>query len=140
MSNVRKFLNITSSPFPPKLGGRLAEPPILGKKEDNEMFKNFRTKDLAVDFYKECKTRKLPHYAKDQLLRASFSVCLNLSEGSGRKYLKEAMRFYSYALGSIREVQVILEAEDISHLKQKADQIAACVYKLTHQKVPVSGP
>src|ERR1700733_1735035 len=99
-------------------------------------FKNFRTKELSIQFYKEVKKLKLPHYVRDQLNRASFSICLNLSEGAGRKYFKEALRFYSYALGSMREVQVILEAEDINHLKSQANHLAGCIYKLVHQKGP----
>ena len=42
--------------------------------------KNFRSYDLAVELYRKCKGIPLPSYAKDQLLRASMSICLNLAE------------------------------------------------------------
>ena len=44
------------------------------------MLKNFRTLDLAVAFYRQVTGLKLPHHLKDQLLRASSSIALNLAE------------------------------------------------------------
>ncbi len=38
----------------------------------------FRSYDLAVELYRRCKPLLLPAHLKDQLLRASSSVVLNL--------------------------------------------------------------
>jgi four helix bundle protein len=97
------------------------------------MLKNFRTHTLAVDFYRECKKLTLPAYAKDQLNRASFSVALNLAEGSGRATLKDRLRFYSMALASLRECQSIIACENIESLQAQADHLGASLYKLNQQ-------
>jgi four helix bundle protein len=94
------------------------------------MLKNFRTHTLAVEFYQECKTVRLPAYAKDQLRRAAFSVALNLAEGAARPGLKDRVRFYSISLASLREVQSIIQLEGLKQLEAKADHLGACLYKL----------
>jgi four helix bundle protein len=75
----------------------------------------------------------LPAYSRDQLRRASFSIALNLAEGYGRESLKDRVRFYSIALGSLREVQSIIQAEELTHLAERADHLGACLWKLVHQ-------
>ena len=97
------------------------------------MLQNFRTHTLACEFYKDCKKVVLPAYAKDQLRRAAFSIALNLAEGSGKTTLKEKARFYSISLGSLREVQSIIQLENLKHLEAKADYLGACLYKLVNQ-------
>ena len=95
--------------------------------------KNFRTLELSISFYKECKQVKLSHAMKDQLMRAASSIALNLSEGSSRPSTKERLRYYSIAFGSIREIQTIIKLEGVTTLEAKADHLAASLYKLTHQ-------
>ena len=46
---------------------------------------NFRTYDLSITFYRECKEVKLPPSLKDQLMRAASSITLNLAEGSAKR-------------------------------------------------------
>lgn len=53
---------------------------------------------------------------RDQLLRASVSICLNLAEGAGRRSRREKRRFYSIARGSAMECGAILHL-----LKAKVD-------------------
>lgn len=97
------------------------------------MLHKFKTFQLATQFYQLCQLVKLPHHLKDQLLRASSSVALNLCEGSGKKSLKDKKRFYNIAYGSIRECQGLLIIAQVQDAKliDLADHIGACIYKLS---------
>ena len=70
---------------------------------------------IAWSFYQLAKKQKLPRHLKDQLVRASSSVALNLHEGWGRRTTKDRTRFFSMALGSLREVQSIIKLGQLSH-------------------------
>lgn len=70
------------------------------------MLAHFRTYKLAVEFHHQCRSVKMPDYLKDQILRASSSISLNLAEGSGRSSRKDQLRFFHHSLGSLRECQV----------------------------------
>src|SRR5476649_2109530 len=94
---------------------------------------NFRTYELSIIFYRECKQVKLPYSMRDQLMRAASSISLNLSEGSAKPSRKERLRYYGIAFGSIREIQAIIRLEELASLNQRADQLAAMLYKLVHQ-------
>ena len=91
---------------------------------------NFRTFNLAVQFYQAVVTLKLPRHLKDQLDRASSSIALNLAEGSGRSSRKEQRQFFHISLGSTRECQAILMLVNDQSLIVKADILAAHLYKL----------
>lgn len=73
---------------------------------------NFRTFNLAVTFYNQAITLKLPYQLKDQLHRAASSIALNLAEGRGKPTVKDQVRFFSIAFGSLRECQAILILSD----------------------------
>ena len=45
---------------------------------------------------------------RDQLLRASVSIVLNIAEGAGRRSRRDKARFYSMARGSAAECGAIL--------------------------------
>jgi len=90
----------------------------------------FRTYDLAVKFYKKSRDAKLPHYLKQQLLRASSSVALNLREGSAKPSPLERKRFYKMAYASLKECQSILDLEADDSMIQSADKLGAHLYKL----------
>ena len=94
--------------------------------------KNFRSYTLAIELYRACQGIKAPAYVRDQLLRAALSVACNLGEGSGKSSPKDRARIYSIALGSLREVQVLLEL----HGNEPARSIAACtgaaIYRLVY--------
>ncbi len=94
--------------------------------------KNFRTLDIAVEFYRSAKTLPLTGSIKEQLNRASLSIPLNLSEGRSRATLKEQKRFFNIAFGSLRESQTILLIENLENTAQYRllDKLAAHLYKL----------
>lgn len=99
------------------------------------MLKQFKTYQLSIAFYKEVQQIKLPRHLRDQMDRASSSICLNLAEGSGKRTIKDKKKFYSISLGSLRECQAILDLAMIDeHSKAKglADHIGACLYKLCY--------
>lgn len=99
----------------------------------SDPLQKFRTYELSVQFYRECKEVKLPHAIRDQLMRAASSVSLNLAEGSAKPSRKERLRYYSIAFGSIREIQAIIRLEELNQLHSRADHLAASLYKLARQ-------
>ncbi len=56
--------------------------------------KNFRCYQIAKDLYKQAQLVPLKGEPKDQLIRATLSVCLNLVEGSARPTQKDRRRFF----------------------------------------------
>jgi four helix bundle protein len=92
--------------------------------------KNFRTYELAKQFHKDCQKLKLRHPYKDQFDRAILSVVLNLVEGSAKPTKKDRRKFYSTALGSLRETQAILDLCGHTEQLQQSDAVAACLYCL----------
>lgn len=93
--------------------------------------KTFKTLQLAIELHMECKKLITPSYLKDQLLRSSSSVALNLSEGKGRKTIKDQKKYYDIAFGSLRETQTCLQLiEAPENLIKLADLTAAHLYKL----------
>jgi four helix bundle protein len=92
--------------------------------------KNFRTYQLSKQLYQQTKTVKLKGELKDQLHRASLGICLNLAEGYGKNGEKDRKRFYFIALGSCREVQALVELENLTSLSNLSDQLGAHLYRL----------
>lgn len=99
--------------------------------------KTFRSYQMAVEFHRACSAMILPAYLRDQLLRASSSVALNLAEGSAKPTRKDQLRFYYIALASLRECQAALDLapSPSSELRARADALGACVYRLCHPRV-----
>ena len=96
------------------------------------MMRNFRTYSLAVEFYRLCSTLTLPRHLKEQLFRAAQSIALNLCEGRGRPTVKDQVRFFHIAMGSVRECQGILILAQMQHTFAwtKLDRLAAHLYRL----------
>ena len=94
--------------------------------------KNFRTFQIAVEFYRAAKTLPLKGELKDQLNRASLSIALNLAEARGRATVKDQKRFFNIAFGSLREVQGIMIIESLENTDtfRLLDKLAAHLYKL----------
>ena len=94
--------------------------------------KNFRTYQLSIQFHRDCQKIKLSSIAKDQFDRALLSIPLNLAEGAAKPTERDRKKFYFIALGSMREVQTLLELFGSEDLRQKADMLAAHLYCLCH--------
>ena len=92
--------------------------------------RNFHALDLAIELYRDCEKLKLKNPIKDQLLRASLSISLNISEGSGRRTPRDRARFYSIALGSLRETQTLIKIIGNKDLEQAYDRLGALVFGL----------
>jgi four helix bundle protein len=91
--------------------------------------------DLVLEMYRI--TEKFPEQEKnnitDQIRRASTSIPLNIAEGTSRYSKKAYLQFLSYALGSIRELEVLLllsrdlkyiTPEDFSFLFECIDKLS----------------
>ena len=94
------------------------------------MLSNFRSYQLSLELYRSCKGIQLPYHLKDQLLRAASSICLNLAEGSAKPTEKDRKKFYRIALGSCREVQAVIELENLTTLNALADRVGGHIYRL----------
>ena len=92
--------------------------------------KNFRTYHLAVRFYKNSKNLYLKEPLNNQLKRAILSIVLNLAEGNAKPTAKDRRRYYRTSLGSLREVQAILDIINNKKLASEADVLGGCLYRL----------
>ncbi len=90
----------------------------------------FRCLEEATQLYHLAKKQKLKAFMRDQLLRASSSVALNLAEGNARRTPKDRLRMFNIALSSLREVQMICKLEDLKVLEKQADRVGAMIYVL----------
>lgn len=63
----------------------------------------------------------LDHVTNDQLRRASFSIMLNIAEGSGRMTKPDKRNFYVISRGSVFEYAAIFDyLKDQKHISQNA--------------------
>ena len=98
---------------------------------------NFRTLDLATEFYGRVRKLKIEGHLRDQLMRGSTSIALNLSEGNAKFSINEKKRFYQMAYASQKECQTImklLEIEDQELLKT-LDHLGASLFKLLRSEI-----
>ena len=95
------------------------------------MLKKFRTYQLAVEFYFNCKKLNVPPYLRNQLERAASSIALNLAEGNARQSTNDRKHFFQIAYGSLKECQAILElVAPKTSAYTLADTLAAHLYRL----------
>ncbi len=92
--------------------------------------KRFRTYQIALSFYKDCKRLRLQNPIKNQFERASLSIVLNLSEGSAKPTRADRRKFYHISLGSLREVQTLLDIISDEALINQANILGGYLYKL----------
>jgi four helix bundle protein len=82
-----------------------------GMQLDHEKLEVYRVSlDFAAWSYERCRTLKgADRHARDQLLRASQSIALNIAEGCGKVSGADRGRFLQIASGSARECGAILD-------------------------------
>ena len=90
----------------------------------------FKTYQLAINFYRNSRKLSLREPLKNQFHRASLSIVLNLAEGSAKSTAKERRKFYRISLGSLREVQAILDIIGHQNFIKETDKLGAYLYKL----------
>jgi four helix bundle protein len=99
------------------------------------MLSGFEAYQLALRLYRRGRGIHCPGYVRDHLQRACLSVVLNLAEGSAKPTPKERQRFYSIALGSLREVQAVLDMNQSgSEIITLADRMGAMLYRLSRPR------
>jgi len=97
----------------------------------------------AKDFHQAAKSviadKNLKSYEKDQLSRASFSIILNIAEGSGRFSKKDRQNFFVITRSSVFECVAILDVlknnhvlsqEEFEKLEIMADELSRILYTM----------
>ena len=121
---------------------------VLKKKNYLKKLSMFDFQKLEVyrqsrDFHIKCKTliqkTDLEKYVRDQLGRASYSIVLNMAEGSAKSSKADRRNFFTISRGSVFECVAILEIlycekkiEEEIYLEQlnAADQISRMLYAM----------
>lgn len=101
--------------------------------------KTFRTLELAEKFYHLSEKTNVKGNLRDQLLRASSSIALNLAEGNAKPSVKEKKRFYRIAYASLKECQAALRLAKVQNTEINflADHLGACLWKLQNSDIRV---
>jgi four helix bundle protein len=99
--------------------------------------KNFRTLDLAVQFFRDVEAMKMQGELRDQIIRAASSISLNLSEGNAKRTVKEKKRYYHTAYASCQECKTILRLAKFENEKimNEADKLGAYIYNLLKSEI-----
>ena len=92
--------------------------------------KDFKVHSKAIKLYQDSKNIRVKYYIRDQLLRASSSIALNLAEGDQRRTQKDRLKFFNIALTSLREVQSIIQLEELYSIERQADDLGGMIYSL----------
>ena len=96
------------------------------------MIMNFKSYDLAIELFRKSSTLKMHYSLKDQLIRSSSSVVLNLAEGTHRLTPRDRRKFFNIAYSSLRETEAILTlvVPNNSELLSLVSHVGACIYNL----------
>ncbi len=99
--------------------------------------KNFRSLELAIEFFEAIEKAPFQGHLRDQIYRASSSISLNLSEGNAKRSVREKKRFYQMSYASLKECQTLLRLlkNRDSDLDAKANHLGACLFKLMSAKI-----
>ena len=97
--------------------------------------KNFRALNLAIKQYQDIKKLKLKGEVRNQVERASLSVCLNLTEGNAKLTIKERRRLFNIAYASCQETLTLLQIINNTILYAQANHLCAMIYLLQKNTV-----
>ena len=106
-------------------------------------FQNLDVYKKAKSFHLNCKSiilqNKLDSYVKDQLGRASFSIILNIAEGSGKFSKPDRRNYFVTSRGSVFECVAILdilseqnsiENQELNGMMLQADELSRMLYAM----------
>ncbi len=106
-------------------------------------FQKLEVYKKAKMFHCECKKlilkRKLDNNVKYQLGRASFSIVLNIAEGSGKFSKADRKNYFVISRASIFECAAVLDVlhdeeilhdEDFEYLLKRADELSRILYAM----------
>ena len=106
-------------------------------------FQNLEVYKKAKIFHLDCKSlilaNRLDNYVKDQFGRASFSIVLNIAEGSGKFSKPDRKNYFVTARASVFECVAILDMlHDTEVIKKdvfenyvkKADELSRILYAM----------
>ncbi len=106
-------------------------------------FQNLQVYKKAKSFHLECKmlilNNTLDIYVKDQLGRASFSVVLNIAEGSGKFSKRDRKNYFTIARASIFECVAIMDmlhdtgvinSEAFENYLKSTDELSRILYAM----------
>jgi four helix bundle protein len=106
-------------------------------------FQNLDVYKKAKTFHLDCKSliskNKLDNYVRDQLGRASFSIALNVAEGSAKFSKPDRKNYFTTARGSTFECvavldilkdQNLLSSEEFLQLLKNADDLSRILYTM----------
>jgi four helix bundle protein len=106
-------------------------------------FQNLGIYKKAKVFHLECRKltagKKLNNYVKDQLGRASFSIVLNIAEGSGKFSKADRKNFFITSRASVFECvaildilhdEGILDKVDFESYLKMADELSRILYSM----------
>lgn len=96
------------------------------------MMKTFRTLELAIEFYDISEKSEVKGNLREQLLRASSSISLNLAEGNGKRTVPEKKRYYQMAYASVQECKTIFKLAKVKNEKllDTVDKLGAWIFNL----------
>ena len=106
-------------------------------------FQNLEVYKKSKSFHIACKKvildGKLEKYVTDQLGRASFSVPLNIAEGSGKFSSKDRRNFFTIARASVFECYAVLDIlndegkiaeSELKKIMSQADELSRILYSM----------
>lgn len=98
-----------------------------------------KAKVFHLDFKGLILNKKLDNYVKDQLGRASFSIALNIAEGSGKFSKPDRRNYFITSRGSIFECVAVLDIlcdqgtitkDEFNSFNNQADELSRILYAM----------
>jgi len=98
-----------------------------------------KSKQFYVSCQKLMQEQNINNYAKDQLSRASFSIALNIAEGSGKFSKYDRRNYFTTARASVFECVAILDIlsdegkispSKFNEMAAQADELSRILYTM----------